>query len=165
LLTHSLRDHIEVAESLDGGASWVVAPIAVAAPTSPIAPQIAFSAAAGTVYLVWQQRGDPASVIDVNEGWESQRVSGVWSNPEIMPPGGSARAGNWTPTVTADGSVALLSYEQPTQGGPGIFLDGTLVGTASGPDGPIGPLLALLSDGTRVVAWSDGQAWVDEVPK
>jgi hypothetical protein len=154
---------IQVAESLDGGGTWSVTAVPNGSPLGPTSPRIAFGG--GVVYVVWQQKGDPQTVDDVTQGWGSQRVSGVWTAATVLPPGGSASAGNFDPTVAADGSTSLRSYEQPKQGGPGIFLDATLIGTASGPGNPLGPLLALLPDGARVVAWSDGQVWVDEVPR
>jgi hypothetical protein len=155
----------EVAESFDNGATWTVTQIPLSPQASPGGGQeISIALAAdGTLYAVWQQRGDPISTDDVFQGWMSVRgLDGTWTtqaNP--LPPAGERRIGDFDPVVVADGSEALQSSEQP-----GIWLGDQQIQAVPQTDALTGPLLVLLPNGTKVVAWSDDAgAWFEEVPK
>jgi hypothetical protein len=114
----------------------------------------------GFAYIVWQQRGDPETVDDVNQGWLSKStVPGQWSDAELLYPGTSARVGDLTPVVAADGSDALFSLEQ---GEAGIILNTKLLAS----DATAGPLIGLLPNGTRIVAWEDAAGvWFEVVSR
>jgi hypothetical protein len=162
---------VNVAESRDNGATWTIGTptntqasqgVAVGIPNvdAPSSGSTNIAYSNGTTYIVWQQRGDPQTVDDVYQGWLSKStIPGQWSDAELLYPGTSARVGDFTPVVTADGSDALFSLEQ---GNGGIILNSTLlVSDATG-----GPLIGLLPNGTRIVAWQDASGvWFEEVPK
>jgi hypothetical protein len=149
------------AVSVDNGASWTIDTI----PPSPetLGHFTVFSSLAvsptGIQYAVWGQRGDPNTTDDVQQCWMSVNSGNGWvTQADPLPPGGFAAIGNTNPVVASDGSEALVSGEKF-----GIWLnDAQLVSSLTA--GP--PLLALLPDGTRVVAWQDSQGvWFEEVPK
>jgi hypothetical protein len=159
---------VNVAESRDNGATWTVGLPTNSQALNGVArgfsaPGTGATSIAygnGTAYIVWQQRGDPQTVDDVNQGWLSKSTApGVWSDAELLYPGTSARAGDYTPVVAGDGSDALFSLEQ---GNGGIILDSTLLVS----NAQAGPLIGLLPDGTLIVAWQDASGvWFEEVPK
>lgn len=162
---------VNVAESRDNGASWIIgAPTnsqavggvagGIANADEPTAGSTNIAYGNGTAYIVWQQRGDPQTVDDVNQGWLSKStVPGQWIDAELLYPGTSARVGDFTPAVAGDGSDALFSLEQ---GNGGIILNSTLLVS----NATTGPLIGLLPDGTRIVAWQDATGvWFEEVPK
>jgi hypothetical protein len=155
-----MGDHLHVGESTDGGQHWTITDIVY----NPGANQFTVTQGQniavgidGTVYLVWQQRGDPETVDDVTECWEAIRPAGstTWSPTIELPPSGAyISVGNFDPVVVADGSEAVGSYK-------GVALGSTIIAPTGG-----GPLLALLPDGTRVIAWQDAAGvWFEEVPK
>jgi hypothetical protein len=162
---------VNVAESRDNGATWTIGTptntqaqqgVAVGIPNvdAPSSGSTNIAYSNGTTYIAWQQRGDPQTVDDVYQGWLSKStIPGQWSDAELLYPGTSARVGDFTPVVAADGSDALFSLEQ---GNGGIILNSTLlVSDATG-----GPLIGLLPNGTRIVAWQDvSGVWFEEVPK
>jgi hypothetical protein len=152
----------EVAESFDNGATWTVTQI----PPSPQAlgiggQEISIALAAdGILYAVWQQRGDPMSADDIFQAWTSVRgLDGTWTTQaDPLPPAGEARIGDFDPVVVADGSEALDSTEQQ-----GIWLGETRISTTYVLGGP---MMVLLPNGTRVLAWGDASGvWFEEVPK
>jgi hypothetical protein len=151
-----------VAESTDGGATWTTAQIPPSTESIGTGGQTMSIALApdGTLWAAWQQRGNPASTDDVLQGWISHRdPAGVWhTQDDPLPPGGEARIGNFAPVVVADGSDALSSSEQP-----GTWLNNQQISNVSLTSDP---LLVLLPDGTRVVAWADPSGVsFEEVPK
>jgi hypothetical protein len=86
-------------------------------------------------------------------------LDGTWTTQaDPLPPAGERRIGDFDPVVVADGSEALDSTEQP-----GIWLCDTQISTTSV---LAGPMMVLLPNGTRVVAWADASGvWFEEVPK
>jgi hypothetical protein len=162
---------VNVAESIDNGATWTVGfptnsqaleGVAAGGPNfdAPSAGATNIAYGDGTTYIVWQQRGDPNTTDDVTQCWLSKStVAGQWSDAELLYPGTFARVGDFTPVVAGDGSDALFSLEQ---GDAGIVLNSTLlVSNATN-----GPLIGLLPNGTRIVAWEDAAGvWFEEVPK
>ncbi len=159
---------VNVAESRDNGATWTVgvptnsqAVNGVAGGSSAPgtgATSIAFGN--GTAYIVWQQRGDPQTIDDVNQGWLSKStVPGQWTDAELLYPGTSARLGDYTPVVAGDGSDAVFSLEQ--RGNAGIILNSSLLVS----NATAGPFIGLFPDGTRIVVWQDAAGvWFEEVP-
>jgi hypothetical protein len=86
-------------------------------------------------------------------------LNGTWTTQaDPLPPAGEARIGDFDPVVVADGSEALDSTEKP-----GVWLGTIQISVTQVVDGP---LMVLLPDGTRVIAWSDASGvWFEEVPK
>jgi hypothetical protein len=149
------------AVSVDNGASWTISTI----PFSPEVlnfPSAVFPSMAvnpnGTLYAVWEQRGDPNTSDDVRQCWRSVNAGTGWATQaDPLPPGGDAALGNFNPVVASDGSEALLSGEKF-----GVWLNSTQIVSSLTAGAP---LLALLPDGTRVIAWGDSSGvWFEEVP-
>jgi hypothetical protein len=150
------------AVSVDNGASWTTNDIPFSPETLQL-PSVVFPSMAanpnGTLYAVWEQRGDPNTSDDVRQCWMSLNSGNGWvTQADPLPPGGDAALGNFNPVVVSDGSEALLSGEKF-----GVWLNSTQIVSSLTAGAP---LLALLPDGTRAIAWGDTQGvWFEEVPK
>jgi hypothetical protein len=146
-----------IAQSKDSGLTWSI--------ESP------FAGGEGVFGADYAVRADGSVISAWTQYLVGEAGSSVWKSDagglpvRLSPPVKTGFSGAGNPAVALDGSVAYLDDVNGSVSGHfDVFLNGV---DLSNLDDAIdeGPVLRLLPDGTRVVAWDDEtNVWLEEIP-